>query len=320
MNTPILNPNSSSSNNTNTNSISSSSQIHLELSKILLKHDPNAIRLYDFINHVKIFFYNSNDCYWENNSYIEGNLFIYEKKSIINNQAYPSYAFAIINKKQKFIQEITSDMPRHADKLRLFYEIVINNKSEVFCLYFVSENECQRLNVFITRAIESIRNFKNQQSHVITTNNVQTTETNEQLVSQNVYRQQTLTKVSNPTTSQIRSSRQTPILQQSTPIINSNNTEDPTLSLKRLLNIPRQNHLNNGTSFLKEKNSINLIPPSAFESISSTSLSTVDAEHSEQCLSSINLEHFRNVFLHLVQNNDHFFNIIHRACLNHSMQ
>ncbi|CAF1388228.1 unnamed protein product, partial [Adineta steineri] len=53
--TPILNPNSSSSTNT---------QYQSELSKILHKHDPNAIRLYDFINHVKIFDYNLNTSRW----------------------------------------------------------------------------------------------------------------------------------------------------------------------------------------------------------------------------------------------------------------
>ncbi|CAF2386207.1 unnamed protein product [Rotaria sp. Silwood2] len=302
MYTSILNPNSSSSINTNINSISSS-QIHLELSKILLKHDSHAIRLYDFINHVKIFFYNSNEFRWENNSYIEGNLFIYERKSIINNQIYPSYAFAIINEKQKFIQEITSDMSHYADKLRLFYEIVINDKCEVFCLYFVNENECQRLSVFITQFIQSIRNFKHQQSPLITTNDLQATEKNEQLVSENLYQQQTPTQVSNSTASQIRSSRQTLTQQQSTPTTNSNNTEDPTLSLKRLLNISRENDLHNGSSSLAEKNPINFIPPSAFESVSS-----------------INVEHFRNVLLHLVQNNDHFFDIIHQACLNDSIQ
>ncbi|CAF1347157.1 unnamed protein product [Rotaria sordida] len=317
---PILNPNSLSSTNTNTNSISSSSQIHLELSKILLKHDPNAIRLYDFINHVKIFFYNSNECCWENNSYIEGNLFLYEKKSLINNQMYPSYAFAVINGKQKFIQQITSDMVQYADKLRFFYEIVINNKCEVFCLFFINENECQRLNVFITRSIESIRNFNNQQSRLITTNDIQSTVTNEQLVSKNVYQQQTPTKVSNSTISQVRSCQQTPTQQQSTSITNSNNTEDPTSSLKRLLNIPHQNDLDNESSFVQQNNPINLIPPSAFKSESSTSCSTNDVKHSQNYLSSINLEYFRNVFLHLVQNNDQFLNIIHRACLNHSKQ
>ena len=170
--TSTLNPNSSTSTSKNSNSINS--QTHLELGKFLLTHDPSAIRLYDYINHVKVFLYNSNEFRWENNSYIEGNLFSYERRQITNNQAYPSYAFAIINQKQIFIQQITSDMSLHSDKLRLFYEITKNNKHEVFGLHFANENESHRLDAFVERSIQSIRNFKEQS---ITTNELQSAQT-----------------------------------------------------------------------------------------------------------------------------------------------
>jgi hypothetical protein len=197
MSTPILNPYSSSKINTNTtNFTSSSSQIHIELGKILRQHDPNAIRLYDFINHVKVFHYNSNEFRWENNSYIEGNLFAYEKQQIRNNQRYPSFAFAVINGEQHFIQEITLDMTEHADKLRLFYQIMRNEKYEVFSLHFLNENECQRLHAFINRSIQLIRNVKEQQqTRETVTSKLQLAQTNEQKVSTNVHQQQTPTNV-----------------------------------------------------------------------------------------------------------------------------
>jgi hypothetical protein len=193
MSTPILNPNSSSpTNSNNTNFTSSASQIHIQFGKILRQHDPNAKRLYDFINHVKVFRYNSNELRWENNSCIEGNLFAYEKQQIINNQTYPSFAFAVINGEHHLIQEITLDMPEQADKLRLFYEIMRNDKREVFCLHFLNENECQRLHAFINRSIQLTRHVKEQQqSRATVTGELQLAQTNEQKVSANVYRQQT---------------------------------------------------------------------------------------------------------------------------------
>jgi hypothetical protein len=193
MSTPILNPNSPSTINTNSNFTSTPSQIHIELGKILRQHDPNAIRLYGFINHVKVFLYNSNELRWENNSYIEGNLFAYEKQQIINNQTYPSYAFAVINGEQNFIQEITLDMSEHADKLCLFYEVVRNNKCEVSCLHFLNVNECLRLHAFINRAIQLIRNIKGQQqqSRATGTSELQLAQIQEQKVSANVSRQET---------------------------------------------------------------------------------------------------------------------------------
>jgi hypothetical protein len=302
--TPVLNPNSSTSTNANTNSNPSVSQIHIQLSKILRQHDPNAIRLYDFINHVKVFLYNTTTFQWENNSYIEGNLFAYGRQEILNNQAYPSYAFAIINEKQNFIQKITLDMTHHADKLRLFYEVVKNDKKpEVICIHFLNENECLRLNAFI-------RNTKEQQIRINATGALQQTKTNEQTTPVNVYRQQPPT---------LKSSRP-----PSTPVTNSNNTEDPTLSLKRLLNIPNQNGLDNESVMTQQQNSINLLPPSAFESQPATPPSPIGAERSKNRLSqsyaTLNREHFRNILLDLVENNDHFLDIIHQACVTHSSQ
>jgi len=193
MSTPILNPNSLSPTNSNTNFTSSPSQVHIQLGKILRQHDPNARRLFDFINHVKVFLYNSNELRWENNSCIEGNLFAYEKQQIINNRTYPSFAFAVINGEHHVIQEITLNMREHADKQRLFYEIMRNDKPEVFCLHFLNENECQRLHAFIHRSIQLIRSVKEQQqqSRATVTGELQFAQTNEQKVSANVYRQQT---------------------------------------------------------------------------------------------------------------------------------
>jgi hypothetical protein len=126
----------------------------------------------------------------------------------------------------------------------------------------------------------------------------------------NVYRQQPPT---------LKSSRP-----PSTPVTNSNNTEDPTLSLKRLLNIPNQNGLDNESVMTQQQNSINLLPPSAFESQPATPPSPIGAERSKNRLSqsyaTLNREHFRNILLDLVENNDHFLDIIHQACVTHSSQ
>jgi hypothetical protein len=232
MSTPILNPNSPSSTITNANS---SSQIHIKLGNILRKHDSNAIRLYDFINHVKVFLYNSNTLCWENNPLIEGSLFAYERQQTINNQIYPSHAFAIINRERNLLQQITSDMSEQADKLRLFYEIRRNNKPEVFCLYFSNETECLRVHGFINQYIQSIRNVTAQQQVTISA---------PQSGSSRIDTNQT----------------STPPAQIET----GNSSEDPTLSLKRLLNIRDQNGLDNEPIVAQQKNSVNLIPPSAF--------------------------------------------------------
>jgi hypothetical protein len=190
MSTPILNPNSSSPINANPNFTSSPSQLHFELGQILRQHDPNATRLYDFLNHVQVFFYNSTEFYWENNPRIKGNLFAYEKQKIINNQLYQSFAFAVINDEQQhFIQEITLDMSEYADKQRLFYELIRNEKHEVFSLHFLHENECQRLHAFINRSIQLRQNVK--QSVTTVTNERQLAPPNRQEVSAHVDRQQT---------------------------------------------------------------------------------------------------------------------------------
>ena len=116
---------------------------------------------------------------------------------------------------------------------------------------------------------------------------------------------------------------------------NNNNTEDPTLSLKRLLNIRSQTGLENlslddGPVFPKQQqqqqsqqqNLLDLMPPSAFEPIAATPPSPVVAIGAErvrhrtstQFPSTMSREHFRNVLLHLVQNDDHFLDIIYQAC------
>lgn len=191
MSTPILNPNSSSINNSNTNNSSGPSQIHFQLGQILLKCDPTATRLHDFINHVKVFRYNPNENHWENQPCIEGNLFIYRKQQqqqIRTDQRCPSFAFAIINRGQNLIQEILVDMQEQIDKSILFYEIIINNKAEIFSLHFSNENDCQRLHAFINQAIQLLRNLKEQQSRAtITSADLQS----KPKISTNTYRQQT---------------------------------------------------------------------------------------------------------------------------------
>jgi hypothetical protein len=303
--TPVLNPNSPTPSNTNTNSTPSVSQTHVQLGKILRQHDPNATRLCDFINHVKVFPYNSTELRWENNSYIEGSLFAYQRQQ---DQAYPSYAFAIINGKQHFLQQVTLNMTQQTDGIRLFYEIVGNEKHDIFCLHFLNENECLRINAFINH---SIQKMKAQQTRITTTGEPQPTQTNGETTPVNVYRQQTPV---------LASSRPT-----STPItMSNNNTQDPTLSLKRLLNIPNPNGLDNETVLPQQQNPIKLIPPSAFEIKPSTPPSPIGAERSKNRLSQVNpllnREQFRNVLLDLVQNNDHFLDIIHQACVTHSSQ
>jgi hypothetical protein len=125
----------------------------------------------------------------------------------------------------------------------------------------------------------------------------------------------------NATMPQFGSSHQTPIhltVQQSTPVINSNsNTEDSTSSLKRLLNIPSPKILDNEFDFSQQQQSINLLPPSAFGTIPSSSIGAERAKSSLSHMYPINREHMRNVFLQLVQNDDHFLDIIHQACLTH---
>jgi hypothetical protein len=91
-------------------------------------------------------------------------------------------------------------------------------------------------------------------------------------------------------------------------VINGNsNIEDPTSSLKRLLNIPDPNSLDNECVFPQQQ-SMNLLPPSAFQSLSS---------ERDNCL---NREHIHNVLFYLVQNNEQFLDIIQQACYTHQSQ
>jgi hypothetical protein len=65
------------------------------------------------------------------------------------------------------------------------------------------------------------------------------------------------------------------------------------------------------------------MPPSAFEPIAATPPSPVVAIGAErvkhrlstQSTPTMSREHFRNVLLHLIQNDDHFLDIIYQACL-----
>ena len=100
---------------------------------------------------------------------------------------------------------------------------------------------------------------------------------------------------------------------QSTPLTNSN---DPTSSLKRLLNIPNANISDNETNLPTSQNSINLLPPSAFAAFPSS----IGADYSDNQSNLLDREHFRNVLLHLVQTNEQFIDIIHQACLSYSTQ
>ena len=118
---------------------------------------------------------------------------------------------------------------------------------------------------------------------------------------------------------------------------NSNDVEDPTSSLKRLLNIRCQTGMENltledATMLPKpppapsQQASLDLMPPSAFEPIAATPPSPVVAIGAErvkhrlpnQMAPIMNREHFRHVLLHLVQNDEHFLDIIYQACLTYA--
>lgn len=83
----------------------------------------------------------------------------------------------------------------------------------------------------------------------------------------------------------------------------NSNTEDPTSSLKRLLNISKPNELP-----VPSEQPIQLLPPSAFQSLSSERDTRLPREH------------IRHVFFHLLQHDEHFLNIIQHACHTHQSQ
>lgn len=418
-----------------------SQQALVEIGMMIRKHDREASRLFDCIGQVKVFAYNSVDLRWENLPNIEGSLCAYEKQQVVNSKVTPGYAFAIINGDKSLIQPITSDMVQHADKLRLFYEVARNGRREVFCLHFLTEDECLRLHRFLNQCIQVLRNVQEQAARAATVvaappppvvplepqpqlNGQLTPTVPMQQTPTNMYRQQPVVAQPNimssamqtptiaaPTASQYGSSRvnlnQTPTrlvassmlaaqqqqqqLQQqqhqpqthpmnnfpaqipidlmganlirltptipTTPVApaevpkpleqsqfppspipltngsNNTNSEDPTSSLKRLLNIRGQSGLENlslddGPMFPKQatpQNFLDLMPPSAFEPIAATPPSPVVAigaervkhRSSTQLNPIISREHFRSVLLHLVQNDDHFLDIIYQACLAH---
>ncbi|CAF3644511.1 unnamed protein product [Rotaria socialis] len=402
-----------------------SQQVLTEIGTMIRKHDREATRLFDCIGQVKAFSYNSTELRWENSPNIEGNLCVYEKQQIINNKPCPSYAFGIINGDKFLIQPITSDMVQQADKLRLFYEVARNDRREVFCIHFLTDSECLRLNTFLTRCIQAIKTLEEQQQQQ-QQQQVRTTAASSipidsqaqlngpipptmsmQQPPTNIFRQQMPQQpiiLQNQTPPQIASTRvnvnQTPTrliassnvaiqqpqappplqsvnpyptqipidllhthLPRLTPTVpstsigqieiakpieqssfppslipltngsNNNNTEDPTSSLKRLLNIRGQNALENlslddSSVFAKQsaqQNLLDLMPPSAFEPIAATPpspVAAIGAERTKHRLSTqltpiMSREHFRNVLLHLVQNDDHFLDIIYQACLTH---
>ena len=146
-----------------TNPINRTSQQALvEIGMMIRKHDREASRLFDCIGQVKVFSYNSVDLRWENFPNIEGSLCAYEKQQVVNGKVSPGYAFAIINGDKSLIQPITSDMVQHADKLRLFYEVARNGRREVYCLHFLTEDECLRLHRFLNQCIQVLRNHQEQ--------------------------------------------------------------------------------------------------------------------------------------------------------------
>lgn len=264
-------------------STSSLSYIQVELGKILRQHDPNAVRLYDFLQHVRVFQYNTNEYQWKKDPQIEGNLFVYEKQQMMNNQRSTIFALAVINREDHFIEEIPGNITVKTDKQRLFYEITKNNKPEVYALHFLNEHECQRIYTFINRVIE------HEQSPPVN----------------NIPRQQTPVHVSdfhhqnNPV--EISQVRNIPTPTHSINNVNSN-PEDPSSSLKRLLNIPKGNPL---VAAEEQQQSIALLPPSAFQSLSISS----DTQ--------LHREHIRRTFLHLIQHNDQVMQIIQHACSTH---
>ncbi|CAF0858819.1 unnamed protein product [Adineta ricciae] len=322
MSTPILNPNSSSTTKTNDNSIPTStlSQYQVELGKVLCKHDPTAIRMYDFINYVRVFRYNTHELRWENHSVIEGNLFLYKRKQLINNQMYQVFAFAIIQGDRDLIQPISLDMTEQADKQCIFYEVKKHDESLVFSLHFSSESECLRMHKFIQKLLQSM---KEQQNHLTNPGELQQIPVKGQSIARNEDPSQLIINRPSSVVPQVGSSRQAAMHisgRQSTPLTNSN---DPTSSLKRLLNIPNANISDNETNLPSSQNSINLLPPSAFAVFPSSA----GADYSDNQFVAqtnpanvLNREHFRNVLLHLVKTNEQFVDIIHQACLNYSTQ
>ena len=154
----------------------SPSQIHRELGKLLLTHDPHAKRLHDCIDCVQMFVYNCSGYFWESSPYIEGKLFAYEREHIVENHSSISYALAIINQDRKAIEHIDADMSVHVDGLRLLYQIRRNDKVAVFCLNVLEQAESQRIHAFILRSIQAMHKFREEQQPGRATNRSTTSE------------------------------------------------------------------------------------------------------------------------------------------------
>ena len=138
-------------------------QIHRDLGKLLLTHDPHAKRLHDCIGHIQMFVYDCTGYFWQSTPYIEGRLFAYERERIVDNHVHHSYALAIIDRDRKTIEHIDVGMSVHVDGRRLLYQIRSNDKVAVFCLYMAEQAESQRIHAFILRSIEAMHKFREQQ-------------------------------------------------------------------------------------------------------------------------------------------------------------
>ena len=331
----------------------------IEMSSNLRKHDPDASRLHDCIFQVKIFAYNSTDLRWENAANIEGNLCAYERQQNVNGVMYPSFAFAVLSGEKSLIQSITTDMVHHADKLRLFYEVAKNGRREVFCIHFLTEAEGLRLHTFLSRSVLTLQKLAEQQRPAVPeVQQWMPNPMNGQMAPAPVIRPAAAAAAPAPAPVVTPLLTQTPTrLVANPPVPNypidltstpfppsppsltngSSNSEDPTSSLKRLLNIRSQPGLENlsleepppvfgkPSNHQSQQTSVDLMPPSAFEPIAATPPSPVVAIGAERLkhrvsnplVPPMNREHFRQVLIHLIQTDEHFLDVIYQACLTH---
>ena len=125
----------------------------VELQALLVPHDPYAKRSLAYIPHVKVFHYRADDNHWDNNVYIEGCLVAYERHQPFNNELGSFYALAFINGKENVLQPIQLNMSQQVNQLRLFYQVTLHEKQEVFCVFFAQERDCLRVQEFIQQAI-----------------------------------------------------------------------------------------------------------------------------------------------------------------------
>ena len=122
--------------------------VQQELSKLLLRHDPSARRLLEFVPHVKVFRYNTTDLNWETTPLIEGTLFAYARES--------SEAIIVINQANRWIQPIDRNLSIQVEQLRLFCQTNFHGQAQVFCLQFVQTHEPIRIQTFVRRSLEVV--------------------------------------------------------------------------------------------------------------------------------------------------------------------